>query len=254
MNKSYDSFHKNLETIYNESFPVIFKSYKFHRNTYKHWISSAILNSTENKNTLYKKYLKSQTLYDKLKYKNYKNKLTMIIRQSQQTYYSDKFNKLKGNMKVTWKIINNILHQNSSSLMFNSISEISINGQIIKDPKQIANKFNEFFGEYRPRSCEKITHGLSNCSMFDTMPQTNSFSLFLSPCTAFEIITTVSGLANSSGIGVDGFSVIIIKSIIEYLADLLENSFNKSFHLGIFPDCLKQAKITPVHKADDSYK
>ena len=102
-----------------------------------------------------------------------------------------------------------------------------------------------------PDLATKITHGLSNCSIFNTMPQTNGFSLFLSPCTAFEIITTVSGLANSSGIGVDGFFVKIIKSIIEYLADPLEIIFNKSFHLGIFPDGLKQEKITPVHKADD---
>ena len=35
VNKSYDSFHKNHETIYNESFPVIFKFYKFHHNKYK---------------------------------------------------------------------------------------------------------------------------------------------------------------------------------------------------------------------------
>ena len=92
-----------------------------------------------------------------------------------------------------------------------------------------------------PDLAKEITHGPSNCLIFDTMPQTNGFSLFLSPCTAIQIITTVSGLANSPGIGVDRFSVKIIKSIIEYLANPLENIFNKSFHLGIFPDGLKQA-------------
>ena len=59
-------------------------------------------------------------------------------------------------MKGTWKIINNILHQNNSSLMSNFISEIFINGQIIKDTKQIANKFNDFFVNIGPDLAEKL--------------------------------------------------------------------------------------------------
>ena len=39
--------------------------------------------------------------------------------------------------------------------------------------------------------------------------------------------------------------------MIEYLAKPLASIFNKYFQTGVFPDRLKHAKITPVHKGDD---
>ena len=39
--------------------------------------------------------------------------------------------------------------------------------------------------------------------------------------------------------------------MIEYLAKPLASIFNRSFQTGVFPDRLKHAKITPVHKGDD---
>ena len=39
--------------------------------------------------------------------------------------------------------------------------------------------------------------------------------------------------------------------MIEYLAKPLASIFNKSYQTGEFPDRLKHAKVTPVHKGDD---
>ena len=109
----YDCFHNKLACIYEESFPVQEKSYKVFKNKYKRWITTAILNSVKEKNKLYKKYMQTKTIESKLIYRNYKNKLTTIIRLSQKKYYADKFDSLKGNIKGTWKIINIILNENS---------------------------------------------------------------------------------------------------------------------------------------------
>ena len=43
------------------------------------------------KNKLCTKYLQTEFLESKLIYRNYKNKLTTIIRLSQKEYYADKF-------------------------------------------------------------------------------------------------------------------------------------------------------------------
>ena len=46
--------------------------------------------------------------------------------------------------------------------------------------------------------------------------------------------------------GIDGFSIKTIKTIIPYIAEQLADIFNKSIVSGVFPDSLKHAKITPA--------
>ena len=97
----YDCFHNKLACIYEESFPVQEKTYKVFKNKYKPWITTAILKSIKEKNKLYKKYMQNKSIESKLIYRNYKNKLTTIIRLSQKKYYADKFDSLKGSIKGT---------------------------------------------------------------------------------------------------------------------------------------------------------
>ena len=60
----------------------------------------------------------------------------------------------------------------------------------------------------------------------------------------------IASLSNSDGVGIDGFSIKLIKHLTNCLSDPLAEIFNRSIHTGVFPDRLKHAKITPVHKAD----
>ena len=60
----------------------------------------------------------------------------------------------------------------------------------------------------------------------------------------------VANLSNSNGIGI-GFVIRSVKFVVEYLAKPFASIFNKSFQSGVFPDRLKHAKITSVHKGDD---
>ena len=74
---------------------------------------------------------------------------------------------------------------------------------------------------------------------------------FLHPPTADEVIQTTINLKNSKGIGLDGFSVPVIKQVISSISTPLSAIFNKSLQSGIFPQKLKIAKVIPVFKADD---
>ena len=63
---------------------------------------------------MYKKYLESKLLESKQKYLNYKNKLTTILWQAENNYYAEKFEFQKENMRATWKLINNIIPENTN--------------------------------------------------------------------------------------------------------------------------------------------
>ena len=145
-------------------------------------------------------------------------------------------------------MINNIRHENSCPAVNSFVTEILSGGNIIHDSKEIVSKFNDFFVNIGPNLAKKITPGNPNTSITDTMPTPNSTSFFIVPCTSNEIQTVVANFSNSNGIGIDGFLIRPIKFVIEYLAKSLASIFNKSFQTGVFPDRLKHAKITSVHK------
>ena len=44
----------------------------------------------------------------------YKNILTHVIRKSKQNYYAKQFDKTKGNIKGTWKVVNSVLHERAT--------------------------------------------------------------------------------------------------------------------------------------------
>ena len=88
-------------------------------------------------------------------------------------------------------------------------------------------------------------------SVTDTMPSPNTSTIFLQPCTKQELIMIVGNFSTSNGVGVDGFSIKTIKTIIPYIAEQLVDIFNKSIVSGLFPNSLKHAKITPVFKTED---
>ena len=148
-------------------------------------------------------------------------------------------------------MINNILQENSCATMNSSVPEILCGANIIRDSQEIVSKFNDIFVKIGTDLAKKITPGIPNTSITDTMSTSNSASFFIAACISNQIHTVVANLSNSNGIGIDRFSINSIKSVIEYLAEPFATIFNKPFQTGVVPDWPKHAKITPVHKGDD---
>ena len=81
--------------------------------------------------TKYKKYIKHRNEYNYLK------------RSAKQTYYNEIFIKYRNDIRNTWKTINSIIgKQNDKS---NTAQRFKINGNLVSEPKQIANNFCDFF-------------------------------------------------------------------------------------------------------------
>ena len=90
-------------------------------------------------------------------------------------------------------------------------------------------------------------------SVTDTMPSPITSTIFLQSFKKTrDYNDSWNFFATSNGVGIDGFSIKkIIKTLIPYIAEQLAEVFNKSIVIGVFPDSLKHAKITPVFKIED---
>jgi len=92
--------------------------------TKKPWITQAIIKSTKWKNYLYKNWLLKKNNVALEKYKNYKNKLTGLIRSAEKLYYENSLIGLKNNVTGTWNLIKKIINNTGKTTFSSGVDEI----------------------------------------------------------------------------------------------------------------------------------
>ena len=84
---------------------------------------------------------------------------------------------VKGNIRDTWKLINNVLNDVTGLGHKSYISEIKHNDHLLEEPESIADKFNEYFTNVGPNLAKNI-QAVNNRSIYDTLPKSNQNSMF----------------------------------------------------------------------------
>ena len=247
VNDDYNKFTETLNALYDECIPI--KKCKINRK--KHpispWITKGLLKSINNKNKLYKHYIKNPTEVKLQKFKTYKNKLNMLIRKSKRMYYFTKFEKSKNNMRETWKEINYIIgkgKKQSSQCKFRDDS-----GNVITDPQNIADQFNNFFVNVGPKLASDIQNSGKNYHEYlhERVPS----SMFMNPIDEMEMVKIINKLKPNKSAGHDNIGNFIIKKVACEIVNPLTNIFNLSLSTGIVPKETKRAKVVPIYKKSD---
>ena len=93
-------------------------------------------------------YLKDPRDANKDQYRVYRNELNHIIRIAKKKYFSCKFKEVQHDIKRTWSVIRNLLNKGKCK---SNISDSFHDGDnIIHDPVNIANGFNDYFVKIGP--------------------------------------------------------------------------------------------------------
>ena len=122
----------------------------------------------------------------------------------------------------------------------------------ITDDKHIASVFNEFFIEKIRKLKQKIDPNLVQDPLLKMRRLCSSFSFNLVSIEHVERI--IRSMKTSPSCGIDGISSKVLKIVTKEVAPALSQLVNSSFESGIFPECFKQAKITPIFKNKGSAK
>ena len=129
-------FMTKFTNAYNCSFSI--ENIKF--NKYKHklnkWLTKGILTSIKIKDKLYIKMIKTKNDTERSKllvvFREYRNSLNKIIRKAKSSYWSLKFEESKGNIKLTWNHIRQLLNKHNNKSEFPKLF-------IIKDGQEITD-------------------------------------------------------------------------------------------------------------------
>jgi hypothetical protein len=103
----FDTFYLKLSRIIDSHIPVKQTSKRKLKQQAKPWITKGIRKYLTIKNKLYKKYIKTRSLYCYYKFKQYRTKLNHVIKTSKSSYYNDYFNKNNFHI-INIKLIYNI--------------------------------------------------------------------------------------------------------------------------------------------------
>ena len=148
-------------------FPVCKISNKQQKRFRKPWMTQGILNSSDEKHRLYHIYLKSKK--DPVKYQNYLRHqiiLTRVIENAKHLTMQKDFDECTGDSTKTWKVLNKYLKKTKRKTD-DQIALKNVDGEIMSDPKVVANQLNSHFVNKRIKLASKLPP--SDISIFKSM-------------------------------------------------------------------------------------
>ena len=246
-NESYNNFLDNFTNMYNEHCPV--KKVKLTQNKdFKPWFTKGLQNACKKKNNLYARYLKTKSTKDLSRYKNYKNKLTSILRNCKKTYFDKILKEQKNNMKGTWKILNEIIRKKKSTTMYPET--FTHKNKLFTSDLDIANGFNDFFVNVGPDLASKI-EAPDNVDIDKYLSKSCANSMFLTATTEEETSKIVNQFDSKISTDSSNIGMIVVKKVFGAICKPFTNICNQSFVTGVFPDKMKTAKVIPLFKSNE---
>lgn len=239
-NDAFNKFYDIFLTFYDLCFPTI----RIKHTTKKrlNWLSKGIKLCAKRKRKLLWKYRFTKTKSDRNKFKQYSNRLNKIIKLTQRSQNNNYIMTSKNKSKASWQIINNIKQQFPKE----TINEIKSNGSTIRDPKAIAQAFNDYYTNFTSASSRSDKHGFKK-----TITNTKLNSLYMAPTTPYDVFLIINDLKNTNSTGYDNINTKTVKHVSHIIASPLSHIINLCISEGVFPEKLKTTIIKPLFKKED---
>ena len=256
--ENFESLVGKMNKLVDECFLMDVNMLNSRRNRINNpWITTGIIASISKRDNLYKLWRKSIKLLktkegDPILYGNYKlyrKQLNTIISCAKRSHRLKQFEKVEGNSRQTWKLINEIRGKQKTKIKPSFI----IDGNLVEERRVIADSFNKYFTSIASTLNESVDElPITPIPVFtDYVKNSVESSIFLTECYPSEIECLIKELSSSKSSDVP---ITVLKRISTTVAPILSKFYNKFMSIGIFPNILKNAIVSPVYKKDDPQK
>ena len=213
------------------------------------WLPFNLLKSIKKQKRLCKKKTLSQIASeeDHVRYRSYCNLLTKIKIYCKSQYYHEKCIEFRSNTKALWKLINQISgKQNDKTCIVSCLEE---NGLEYRDPKKIANIFNNYFSTVGKKYANSIKESRKQISCYLQLISNNIKTSYWHPTNASELREIVQQLPNRKSSGYDQIDNVLLKEIFPTIECSLVILFNRLMAEGVFPNSMKVAEVIALYKS-----
>ena len=257
---AFTSFYDRIIFHLDEMAPYKKVTQKEYRLMLKPWITKDILSKCDKRDGMVKDIQKENNPEKKLslrkEYKILRNRISEEKRQGKKAYYAAQFEKNKNKASDVWKGIRSLVNIKASKT--SSIKLLDENNNLISDSSKIANIFNDFYSTLGSNVQQKIPNQTGDYRSYlrKRSPNGKPFinpddcSFYLSPTTPEEISIIIDSLDITKSTGPNGIPVFLLKVFKDFFSFWLSKLVNLCFETGNFPNKLKTAKVTPLHKKE----
>ena len=248
INKSFFLLEEKINKIVNQYFPLKKVSNKKNNLKIKPWMTKQIMDEIKKRDKAYKKFAKEKDLDKKTElfnnFKHIRNRIVTMCRASKKNHYKTYFQNNSGNIRKTWQGIKSVVNINQKSN--SSPDTISVNDEVIKDPKTVANSFNSYFSSIASKLQAKIHPPKENFSKYLKNRVNNDF--LLNPTNYNEVMSIIENINPSKATGPHSIPPFLLSKIYAYICHPIADLINMSFKQGIYIDALKVSKTIPIFK------
>lgn len=254
-NQTYEILHENIQQNFESAFPLITKKFDKYKDKKNPWMTDELLHLIKQRDKLLKKKKKAKSKKRKdniwTELRDLNSTIDKKISQAKNSHFHDQFNKCKSDIKKTWSLINKILNRTSTNDYPDFF--LDTDGNKLTDYKHIADGLNNFFSNVGPELSSSIKPGPKEAAdYFDTITDIPSFTLH--GVSVDDVTKAITDLKTKSSSGFDNISTKVLQHIKSDIAPYLTKIANQVISTGIFPDKLKVAKVTALHKKGDKSK
>ena len=247
---SFNKLHDIVQAGMNKFIPQKTRKCTKKGRIHEPWITKGIKKSMVKQRVLYKISIsKKATDENRRKYKEYRNHLQRIKRQSKREYYQSKCKEYKKETRRLWTVINDITGRNIKKETM--IQTLKVGNTITKKADEITQTFSKFFANVGREYAEMIPKSENSINYYlDKIPE-NPLSMFMTPTTGKEVEKIIHGLNNKNSSGFDDVSNRILKGITTGISVPLSVLTNRSMVEGVFPTEMKKADTVPLYKGKE---
>ena len=177
------------------------------------WVTLQLKNLIRKRDNLKRAAIKSKSTTLMTAYKNVRNQATSLNRELEKQNFAEKIAKEKGNMKGTWKIINQLVNKRSKST---NISCLSVNGNQISDSSKIANSMNDYFCSMNDLA-SKLPDKPNPLLNGDYSVNMNGAAFCFKEINPQDVSKTISEFKSSTSFGVYMISIYFLKITLPYI-------------------------------------
>ncbi len=212
------------------------------------WINKDLKDLMRTRDKLKKAAIKGKSQFLMDSYKQVRNKVNYMNTRQKKQYFSNKISACEGNMKDSWKAINELLQKRSKSSNIDCLIE---SGNETVRKTEISETMNSFFCSVGKELADKIDPVPNPLLTGDYNINQDKTIFRFKAIKVKDIRVAVAKIKNSKGSGVDDISSYFLKLALPLIENSLGLMFNKSVETSRFPDLWKVARVTPIFKGGE---
>ena len=163
-----------------------------------------------------------------------------------EEYYDQLFQQSELNPKKMWNKINQVLGKGKKEVDVDKL--ITNDGRTVTFKQEIADSMNVFFTEVGHELDGYLeVHPNDGINNLNTLKR-NEQTFFLLPTNEYEVQKLIDSLDTNKSVGHDRLSAFMLKRCSHTITGFLTDLINLTITTGIYPDSLKTAIVTPIHK------